>query len=290
MNSTIHWRAIRSLCGLLVAALIVTTIGLLPARGESAEPAPHVVISSPQEPTALDWFVEIYFGGLRIGAIEVDTSWNQQGYEMDAVLNTQGIIEFAIDSHYTTMSEGVFDRRKVSPRLFISHYRSEEENMSSLLIFDSLGPTNFESDPPFEARYPVSEEQQRATLDPLSALLYVIVGTSADDEAPCGRQVPVFDGMYRYNILFDHVRDIRIRAKSDQPYEGPGYLCDMTVESIAGFPKPRRSDFSWPEMRVRMARIDGGNYVLPLRLSVRTDFGALVARVTRFTIGADAKE
>lgn len=290
MNHTIHWRTIRSLSGMLVAALTVTTIGLLPARGETAEPAPHIVNSPPQEQTALDWFVEIYFGGLQIGAIEVNATWNQQGYEIDAVLSTQGIIEYVIDSHYTTMSEGVFDQRKVSPRLFISRYRSEEENLSSLLIFDSLGPTNFESDPPFDARYPVPEEQQRATLDPLSALLYVIVGTDADDEAPCGRHVPIFDGIYRYNILFDHVRDIRIRAKRDQPYAGPGYLCDMMVESVAGFPKPRRSDFSWPEMRVRMARIDGGNYVLPLRLSVRTDFGALVARVTRFTIGADPKQ
>ncbi len=286
MSPMIHWRTLRTLAGMLVAVLLVATTGPLPARGESAEPVPLVLDPALREQTALDWFVELYFGGLQIGAIDVAASWNQQGYEIDAILNTQGVIKYAIDSHYTTMSEGVFDQRKISPRLFISHYQSEEEDMSSLLLFDSLGPTSFKSDPPFNARYPVPEEQQRETLDPLSALLSVIVGTSADNEAPCGRHVPIFDGIYRYNILFDHVRDIRIRAKSDQPYEGPGYLCDMMVESVAGFPKPRRSGFSWPQMRVRMARIDNGNLVLPLRLSVRTDFGALVARVTRFDIGA----
>ena len=60
------------------------------------------------------------------------------------------------------------------------------------LTFGPEGPKSLFSDPPYpETRYKVSEDQQRRTLDPLSAAVFLTNSVNADNAKPCAATAPV---------------------------------------------------------------------------------------------------
>ena len=253
------------------------------ARAETLLPDDSV----PHGGTQLDWVTEVHFGGLRVAEIDVKARWTGARYQLTSQTRTVGAAQYLSDANYLATARGIIERKSVKPLLFTNDYRSADGNQALQIAFDLDGAVGYLIVPADPNADPVARSVRHAAVDPLSALLHVVLGTTADSQAPCGRAVPIFDGRSRYDLLLDYVRDITIAADETAAYDGPGLLCKIRLQPMDGFEMTGDVDPGRWQSRLEMASVSGGRFVVPLRLSLRTDFGGLVARVTQFTMSED---
>ena len=122
-------------------------------------------------------------------------------------------------------------------------------------------------------------EEQKDTLDPLSAVMFIVSGAGAKPGNPCALVAPVFDGRRRYNIEMKKLRDIDIDMDNGL-YKGKGLLCAIRYKQLAGF-KPRviKANESFPTINAWITTIHstvtGRDYVVPLRVWADTKYGVV---------------
>jgi hypothetical protein len=152
------------------------------------------------------------------------------------------------------------------------------------LTFDKGMPSQADANPAYDlSRFPVSDEQKLNTVDPVSAAMFVTLGSSASAADKCGRVVPVFDGKRRYNLTFKFLNDDTISLGRDSFNGGkpvPAYHCQVSYERVAGF-KPSKKPIKVPPLDVWMAPFPGTDFMVPVRLQASTDFGGVIARAVR---------
>ena len=136
------------------------------------------------------------------------------------------------------------------------------------------------------ARFPVSEDLKHRTVDPLSAALFVTLGSSASRDEPCGETVPVFDGKRRYNLNLTYVGTEDINLGRNGGYNGEALRCRLQYERVAGFkpPKPGRTRTPVPPIDIWLAPFHDGRLLVPVRMQADSDFGGAVVRATDLTV------
>lgn len=278
-------------CALLVAGRAWAADSAQAAVVPLDEPAAAADSGTPFH-TGLTVYYEMYIGGLQLGYIDVKASWNDDRYEIDSKAQTAGIAETLFEGRYNNVSEGVLAGAKVSPRLYISDYSTTDNAQYVKVSFNGDEPTALLAKPPYDLRYPVDRELKRKTVDPLGAYMYLMFGSNRSADAPCGRTLPIFDGKRRYDFKINYVKEIRIRSGDKHAYRGPGVLCEMQYTQVAGY-KPRDKDSApFPLMKVHLAKIEGGRYMVPVKFVIETDYGAIVgsARKMLFSEGTPVSD
>jgi hypothetical protein len=267
--------------------LILSAIVLLPAASNAANaPAPA---ASPASTVAIAY--NISFLGVTFGHMDVNTSFAHDTYHAVSSFQTSGLISAFWQSKINATSTGLYKASLFQPSLYDSFYRQSEDKKQQLrLTFGPDGPTNLFADPPYKKnRYPVSDEQKKASIDPLSAVIYVTAGVSADAHNPCGVVAPVFDGRRRYDIELTYLHDEQVKLDSGL-YEGPAHLCQLHYKQIAGFkPKILKEGETFPPIYTWLAEfpdknVAKGRVLIPLKGWTKLSWGTLEANVTRYTI------
>jgi hypothetical protein len=80
------------------------------------------------------------------------------------------------------------------------------------------------------SKFPVTDNQKRGAVDPVSGLSTLVAGLQTDDLARCARPLAIFDGRRRYNILFAPLADANAAALTPETQR-----CKIRYEHIAGF-------------------------------------------------------
>ncbi|HUJ03159.1 MAG TPA: DUF3108 domain-containing protein, partial [Rhizomicrobium sp.] len=146
------------------------------------------------------------------------------------------------------------------------------------------------ADPPYSlTKYPVSDEEKKHALDPMSAATSILAGVTADAQNPCGKLAPVFDGRRRYNIEFTYVKDQKIKL-DDGLFDGTAHLCTIKYHQIAGYkPKMIKEGQSWPTIYGLFADVPGanapnGHYIVALKLWASTEWGTVSVELTKLNV------
>ncbi len=250
------------------------------------KPQPHQIASlAPSElkgPAERELRVAYIFhlGGIRTGRMTLDASWTTEAYALKSQVRTEGLIEALIEGQYVSWSEGNLIGKAVRPRLYTSNFIANDDHQFINLSFNGEEPTALVAKPPYDLEFPVSRALKRRTVDPMSAYLHVVVGSSVDANSPCGQAVPIYDGRRRYNLKVKFVKEVSIRSKDPQGYNGPGFKCRVRYEQVAGFHPNDIDAQEIPPFTVHIASIRDANYLVPVKVSVNTDFGVLVGRAT----------
>jgi hypothetical protein len=144
------------------------------------------------------------------------------------------------------------------------------------------------ADPPYNLnRYPVTDAEKKAGLDPLGAATAVLAGMHSSPSNPCGTIAAVFDGRRRYNIEFTYLRDEPVKLAGI--YSGTAHLCQLHYDQIAGFkPKILKEGRALPPAygwfaEFSNAALPNGHYILPLKLWTATGFGTVTATLAQRT-------
>ena len=261
--------------GLILASLTLSP-PVLGAGGEATDrttPASTVELS-----------YDLYVGGIPLGKVAMSSRFQGTDYKALSTLETAGIVNAFWQSKIEAASNGLVERGDIRPALYDSYSQNRNaERRQVTLTFGPEGPKSLYSDPPYpEARYPVSEDQQRKTLDPLSAAVFLTHSVNAQNAKPCETLAPVFDGRRRYDVSLRFVRTSDVRMDNGL-YRGPVSVCQVRYNQIAGYQqtlvqqgKKLPDIFAW--VTPVRSRLDPSlQYMLPLRVWAETEYGIVVA-------------
>jgi len=255
------------------------------AGGEGTNSAPA---------SQLSLAMTLYAGGITLGKVDMDATIRSGEYHVVSNLETSGVVNAFWQAQIQATSNGKIGDKMFQPMLYDSfdtNHSGKKQEVS--LTYEGDAPVRMYANPKFPTNgYEVKPEQQKATFDPLSAVVYIASGVGASKDNPCGVTAPVFDGRRRYNIELTKVKD-DVKKMDNGLYSGRVTVCEMKYRQLAGFkPKIIKENESFPKINAWIATfpssIAGRTYVIPLRVWAETQYGVVAAVATSLKIDGQA--
>jgi hypothetical protein len=257
------------LCALILSAAPALAAGGSGALGQAA-PA-----------SQLQMAMTIYAGGITLGKMDMDAAIRGADYHVVSHLNTSGVVNAFWQAEIQATSSGKISAKGLAPGLYDSFdtgHAGKKQEVS--LTYESGNPPRLYADPVYSTTgYEVKPDDARATLDPLSAVMFIASGVGAKDGNPCALTAPVFDGRRRYDIEMSKARDIAVKMDNGL-YQGKAVRCDIKYRQIAGYrPRVLKSNEAFPAIHAWIASfpsaVTGRDYTLPLRVWADTKYGVI---------------
>lgn len=245
--------------------------------------------------SSLDLTYDLYAGGISLGRVGMSAHFQGNDYKAVSTLETRGIVNAFWQSKIEAASNGRLSSGRVQPAVYDSYSQNRKaERRQVTLTFGPEGPKSLVSDPPYpESRYPVPETQQKQTLDPLSAVIFLTTAISANDAKPCDAVAPIFDGRRRYDVALSFVKKTNVKMDNGL-YTGPVLVCQVHYNQIAGYQqtiieqgKKLPAIYAW--VGEFTSKSDPSrHFKLPLRVWAETDYGLVVALASQLKLDAVA--
>jgi hypothetical protein len=261
----------RVLAAALAAWLAVAGVG--PSRAD----APSAALAGP---ASLAY--QVYFGGLKALALQAEIGLSPEGYRVRLEARTEGIIDWLVDWSARAWSEGAIRAGVVQPARHVTESMLRGSRRDAALTFQPDGSIDAVVVPSAAAdeREPVTPEQERGALDPISAVLIAL--RVMDARHSCDQRVAVFDGRRRYDLEFrDGGRDV-LKPSEYSSFSGEATLCLFRYIRIAGYQKtgrwnnPRDVDRVY---RTWLAPVVPGLPPLPVRIEAEGAFGTVLVHL-----------
>lgn len=250
--------------------------------------APAIPAEPEQANLALAY--SIAFWGIPFGRTDYQGQFSDAIYSAKSHFETSGLVSVFWRATIDASANGRFGTHTVLPNEYDSFYRRSEEKKERVRVTFANGDATTFADPPYNTtQYPVTDEQKRDGVDPMSAVTLVLSGVKADSTNPCGTVAPVFDGRRRYDITFTYLKDEPVKLDNGL-FNGKAHLCQMHYKQIAGFkPKILKEGAAFPPMFADFADLGSGgpsgHYVIVLKAWSRLSWGTVSAELTQLRAG-----
>lgn len=289
---------------MLKRLLLATSLALLPlaANAEEASKAANpqtaavttpaaAATSGPTSTVQLVW--QVYLGGFNLGNIGIKSSFTGNSYSAVSRLKTAGVVNSFYEAVIDANSVGVVAGSALQPQKYDSNTVNEKQSQKVGLAYSTAG-IELISDPPYNtSRFPVTEEQKRGTLDPLSGLVYALSGVSITSDKPCGETVRVFDGRRRYDVELKFAG--KDKVSTDDGYSGPAVKCTVNYKQIAGFKPNINKGKPLPTIHAWFATMESSSggpvkqFIIPVKIMTETPYGIALAHARKITIDGTQK-
>jgi hypothetical protein len=259
--------------------------------GPTTTTAPSAPTAGPQNTIQLVWTV--FLGGINLGTVGIKSSFDGPNYAAVSRLKTAGVVNSFYEAVIDASSVGTVAGSVIHPQKYDSSYNGEKSDQKVSLAYVGAGIQLF-SDPPYDVnRFPVSDEQKRDTVDPLSGIIYSIAGVSITPDKPCGDTVRVFDGRRRYDVELTYIG--KDNVSSSGGYSGPTIKCEMQYRQVAGFKPNLNKGNALPTITVWFATFQTKEpgpvktFLVAVKLMAETPFGAAIAHARKILIDGEQK-
>ena len=245
----------------LPPSVAVASAALFLAGGAVAQQSPGRPL-----PATVDAVYRVSFTALgNIGRFQFTSQVSGDSYRLSA----NAKIDTAIFDYKGDMkSEGVITPTGIQaqPRDYTFNYRQKtllKNKKVKALNIAFNGPDVRAVTPPdplSPKAVPVTPEQLRNVLDPLSGVMALSL---ADISKPCEQKLPIYDGKQRFDIVFKPLR----RAGAD-------HVCEVRLIAVSGH-KPGEGSVSVISGKIElvMRPVRKANVVIPYSVSVPTIIG-----------------
>jgi hypothetical protein len=208
---------------------------------------------------------------------------------------TTGLIKVFVGGSGTGATQGTMANGKSVASNYSATIKAGKHAEEIRMTVAAGAVKEFKVEPPQDPdpkRIPVTDEQRRGVLDPMTASLAVVPGTGElTSPQVCNRTLSVFDGKMRYDLKLAYKRTEKVKA--EKGYSGPAVVCSVAFAPISGF-NPSRSAIKYlaksEDIEVWLAPIAGTRVLVPFRAQVGTPFGTGVVEATRFITVAVAPQ
>jgi hypothetical protein len=208
-------------------------------------------------------------------------------------LKTAGVVNSFYEAIIDATSVGTVAGSALTPKKYNSNTVNEKQSQRVDLTYTAAG-IQLDAEPAYNtSRFPVSEDQKRGTLDPLSGLVYSLSGVSHSAAKPCGDTVRVFDGRRRYDIDLKPAGQDKL--KTDGGYSGPAQKCTITYKQLAGFKPNLNKGRALPTITVWFAAMESASggpvktFMVPVKMMTETPYGVALAHARKITIDGAQK-
>jgi hypothetical protein len=233
--------------------------------------APALAGSAPL-PSQVNAVYRVSFGLLgEIGLFRFNSTVNGEAYALAA----EAKIDTAVFDYFGAMtSMGSVLTSAAKPGSYQFSYKQKailgKKKARSLdMAFDKTGVTGVTfapPDPPSKKAVPVTEEQLKNVLDPLSGVMALSLGNIA---RPCEHRLSIFDGKQRFDLVFS--------PKGSPAAAGADQVCRVRLVPISGHKKGEGMDkVISGNIEVVMRPVPKANILIPYRVTVPTIIGAAV--------------
>jgi len=246
--------------------------------------------------STLDLSYDLYVAGIPLGKVVMSSRFDGSDYKAISSLETKGIVNAFWQAKIETAVSGSAEPDKLQPTLYDSFSQNRSVHRQHATVqFGPDGPRAVTSDPPYkDNNYPVSDEQKKGTLDPLSAAVYLTSGiASAGQDKPCQATAPVFDGRRRYNVVSSFVKNTDVRMDNGL-YSGPAMVCQIHYNEIAGYKQSIiEQNRKMPRMYAWVVAVQSNSdpnrhYAVPIRLWAETEYGVVAAVASKAKLDGQA--
>jgi hypothetical protein len=219
------------------------------------------------------------------GAWVIDIGEDQ--YTAAASGTTSGLMRVFSTGFGTSASRGLIVNGQLVPGSYASSITSDKktDEVRMALVGGNVKDVVIDPAPtPNPDRVPVTDAHRRGVVDPMTASLFRVAGTSeAPNGEACQRAVSVFDGRMRYDMKFAYKRMENVKA--EKGYQGPAVVCAAYFTPVAGH-VPDRAAIKYlteqRDMELWLAPITGTRVLVPFRASVPTPLGVGVLQAIQF--------
>lgn len=269
-----------------------TSLLLMSALTAAAPPGSSPAVAAPAaegEPRGgeLALAYSIAFWGIPFGGTDYAGHFADSSYAARSHFETSGLVSIFWQATIDATATGRIAQHGLSPDEYDSYYSRGSTRKEQVKVTFSGGEPETFADPPYDtAKYPVTADEKREAVDPMSAITLILAGVGADAANPCGTVAPVFDGRRRYDISFTYVKDEPVKL-DDNLFDGRAHLCQLHYKQIAGFkPKIMKEGAAFPPIFADFADIPAagapdGHYVVALKLWSQLSWGTVSVKLTR---------
>jgi hypothetical protein len=245
----------------------------------------NIVVATQSQAGPLEGRYQITISGLSIGTAHLSGNASAQSYQ--ATLNAQliGLAGALTSGRGAIRVSGSFQGTRAISNGYALTANNSQISRTIQIGMSGGNISQVAINPPFEPkpdRVPVLEHHRQGVVDPVSALLMPVAGSSdmlASEN--CNRTIPVFDGVQRFNVQLSHA-ETKIINEPGKGYVGHALVCNARYIPVAGHRPLPATDYMTQnrEMRVWLVPVAGSQALLPYRIEVKTQLGKLNIEAT----------
>ncbi len=274
--------SLRVWCGLLALVFLVPGAHHASAQGK------------------LDARYTIAVAGISVGQAVWKVDVGQDRYTISANGGASGLLKVLVSGQGEATAQGLIQNGIPVPVSYLSKMTSDDEASDVKVTFEDRNVKDLvvAAPPPQLDRVPVTDAHRKGVMDPLTALV-IPMGGSSDvislgeqlSDAVCKQALPIFDGRRRFDLRLAYKRVDRV--KTERGYQGPVVVCTMTFHPIAGHrPSSTLTKYlsEGRDMELWLAPIAGTHLAAPYKLTIANMIGAMTISATQWDTVSLAKE
>jgi len=232
----------------------------------------------------------ITFWAIPFGHTRYEGTVTPANYSAKMHFETSGVISLFWKSKIDATVNGGIGPHTITPVLYDSYSQDRDKPVQRVKVtFDKPVPETLAEPAYNTTKYPVTDEQKKGTLDPMSAITAILSGVKVTDNNPCGTGVQVFDGRRRYDVSFTYKKDEHVELKNG-PFNGTAHLCQIHYKQIAGYKqKIIKEGKSLPDMFVDFAEVPAPHtpnkhYLVAVKLWAPMTLGTVTATLDELKV------
>ncbi len=274
---------------LKAAALCAAVAGLawasLPAFAPSAQAA--------EAPPKMSAVYQMRFAGLKVGKFKLWTSVDKSRYAMRGSGKITFLTKMLFELTGGTASSGQISSAGATPAAFSFNFRTKKKTGQMVMKFDDGAVSHVASQPaikPHPKAVPVKAKHVSGVLDPLSALFFATKASHPrKPSSVCDRRIPVYDGLYRFDLQLSHKNTVRVvsKSKNKNGYSGPAVICRVKFIPVAGH-RPHTSVVAFmsqtDDIEVWLMPVPRTAMYVPYHVSLPTPYGTAQMTSTAFQV------
>jgi hypothetical protein len=232
----------------------------------------------------------ITFWAIPFGHTRYDGKVTPNAYSAKMHFETSGVVSLFWKSKIDATVNGGIGPRSITPIVYDSYSQDRDKPVQRVKVsFDKAIPETLAEPAYNTTKYPVTDEQKKGALDPMSAITAILAGVKVTDNNPCGTGVQVFDGRRRYDVTFTYKKDEHVELKNG-PFNGNAHLCQIHYNQIAGYKqKIVKEGKSLPDMFVDFAEVPAPgtpnkHYLVAVKLWASLTLGTVTATLDELKV------
>lgn len=225
-------------------------------------------------PADLRAVYDVNFNGFQVGTFEFQSQAESQSYTLTANAHLSVLLG-AFTWQGETRSFGLIENQAPKPAAFTFDFRSNSRAGHTKMGFSDGTVTNVTHQPPAIMKsnmVPVRDHHLKNVLDPLSAIMVVSRGSSAN---PCDRRIPIFDGKERFDLVLTYKGQMRVAEQQPSGQPSMAYVCKVRYMPIAGHKVDADTNFmaTSDAIEVALRPVPSANMLVPYQITIPTMAG-----------------
>jgi hypothetical protein len=243
--------------------------------------------------SALDLRYDVYYLVMRVLTIESRSRIDPATYDVRSTMETVGLVGSFFPWTYRSEVHGRVDGGRLAPDLFQSRseYRGRVQHVE--LRYDEGDPVvdgleAFSGDVLGKGyrRDEVPPELRAGTIDPLTEITSLARDLARGEG--CGGTRHVFDGLRRYDTVYQDLGEQELEPSSRDAYRGRARACRSYIRPIAGFWKSKDEQTqALTEVTAWLMPVRPGLDAVPVRLEVHGPRGVLQIHLGSVSVPGD---